>query len=187
MNSSPRLWVILAILIVGLGAPFARADSFLYTLSTNYSGINGLPAGSTVSWQFEVPSLLTATTTITSFMSASLGPGLSSCGVLDAQLPIIPAPSPYSGEVITDFQASCNGISSIATFTFGDLNPGVHTARDFSGQIVGTLEIAPVPEPSSLTLFGVGVLGLVGVIRRKLRPDRAVSLRSQHLPYRLRV
>ena len=170
MNSSPRLWVILAILIVGLGAPFARADSFLYTLSTNYSGINGLPAGSTVSWQFEVPSLLTATTTITSFMSASLGPGLASCdGVLDAKLPILPAPNPYSGEVITDFIGSCNGISSIATYIFGDLNPGVHTAREFSGQIVGTLTIASVPEPSSLMLFGSGVLVLVGFIRRKLR------------------
>src|SRR5215471_14890129 len=98
MNSSPRLWVILAILIVGLGAPVARADSFLYTLSTDYSGIDGLPPVSTVSWQFEVPSLLTVTTTITSFMSASLGLGLSGCGgVLDAQLPISP-PSIFSGE-----------------------------------------------------------------------------------------
>ena len=170
MNSSPRLWVILAILIVGLGAPAARADSFLYTLSTDYSGINGLPTGSTVSWQFEVPSLLTATTTITSFMSASLGPGLSSCGgVLDVILPILPAQSPYSGEVTTDFIGSCNGINSVTTYTFGDLNPGVHTARELSGQQIGTLAIASVPEPSSLMLFGSGVLGLVGVIRRKLR------------------
>ena len=170
MNSSPRLWVILAILICLLVPTIASADPVLYTLSTDYSGIDGLPVGSTVSWQFEVPSLLTATTTITSFMSASLGSGLSGCGgVLDAQLPIIPAPNPYSGEVITDFQASCNGISDVVTYTFGDLNPGVHTARDFSGQIVGTLTIASVPEPSSLMLFGSGVLGLVGVIRRKLR------------------
>jgi hypothetical protein len=170
MNSSPRLWVILAILICLLVPTIASADSFLYTLSTDYSGIDGLPVGSTVSWQFEVPSLLTATTTITSFMSASLGPGLSSCGgVLDAILFPSGAPSPYSGEVITDFIGSCNGISDVVTYTFGDLNPGVHTARDFPGQIVGTLTIASVPEPSSLMLFGSGVLGLVGVIRRKLR------------------
>jgi len=168
MNSSPRLWVVLAILIVGLGAPVAHADSFLYTLSTDYSAITGL-AGSTVSWQFEVPSLLTTTTTITSFMSASLGPGFSNCSVLDAKLPILPAPMPFSGEVITDFIGPCNGINSIATYTNGDLNPGVHTARDVSTQIVGTLAITSAPEPSSLMLFGSGVLGLVGVIRRKLR------------------
>jgi len=72
-------------------------------------------------------------------------------------------------QVITDFRASCNGISSVVTYTFGDPNPGVHTARDFSGQIVGTLTIASVPEPSSLMLFGSGVLGLAVVIRRKLR------------------
>ena len=167
MRPSPRLWIVLALIIVGIGAPVARAD-YIYTLSTDYSGINGLPAGSTVSWQFEVPSLLTTTTTITSFMSASLGSGFSNCGVLDARLPILPAPMPFSGEVITDFIGPCNGINSIATYTNGDLNPGVHTARDVSTQIVGTLAIASTPEPSSLMLFGSG-LALVGVIRRKLR------------------
>ena len=171
MNPSPRLLIpilfISSVLVLGL-ASSAKADSFIYTLSTDYSGINGLPAGSTVSWQFEVPSLLTTTTTITSFMSASLGPGFSNCGVLDAKLPILPAPMPFSGEVITDFIGPCNGINSIATYTNGDLNPGVHTARDVSTQIVGTLAITSAPEPSSLMLFGSGVLGLVGVIRRKV-------------------
>jgi len=51
----------------------ASAAPILYTLSTDYSGIKRLPPGSTVSWQFEVPSILSAPTTITSFMSASLG------------------------------------------------------------------------------------------------------------------
>ena len=44
----------------------------------DYKGIKGLPSGGTVSWQFVVPSILTTPTTITSFLSASLGPGLSS-------------------------------------------------------------------------------------------------------------
>jgi hypothetical protein len=169
MHPSRRLWIFLAVLIVGIGTPVARADSYLYTLSTDYSGFNGLPSGSTVSWQFEVPSLLTATTTITSFMSASLGPGLSSCGgVLDAQLPILPAPSPFSGEVITDFIGSCNGINGVESYTFGDLNPGVHTARDFSGQIVGTLAIASTPEPSSLLLLAGGLTSLLGLRRKRI-------------------
>ena len=170
MRPSPRLWIVLALVIVGIGAPVARAD-YIYTLSTDYSGINGLPAGSTVSWQFEVPSLLTATTTITSFSSASLGPGLSGCGgVLDAKLPILPAPTPYSGAVITQFETSCNGINGVGTFTFGDLNPGfVHTARAFSGQIVGTLAIFSTPEPSSMLLLAGGLTGLLGLRRRIVR------------------
>ena len=107
-------------------------------------------------------------------MSASLGPGLSSCGgVLDATLSNF-APSPYSSYATTDFTGSCNGISSVTEYAFGNLNPRVHIARDSSGKEIGTLAIVATPEPSSLMLFGSGVLGLVGVIRRKCGPNRAV-------------
>jgi len=35
-----------------------------------------------------------------------------------------------------------------------------------------SISIIPVPEPSSLILFGTGALGLFGPIRRKLLPHR---------------
>ena len=143
----------------------ASAEPILYTLSTDYTGIKGLPAGSTVSWQFEVPSILTTPTTITSFISASLGSGLSTCGgVLDAQLPF-PAPSPYTSYVITDFKGSCfGGINGAAAFFNGDLlNPGfVHIAHQFStGEKIGALTIAAVPEPTTIAMFGAGLLGIL--------------------------
>jgi len=105
----PRSFAVVLFAMCFLVPTIASAAPILYTLSTDYSGINGLPSGSTVSWQFEVPSILTVPTKITSFISASLGPGLSSCGgVRDAQLPF-PAPSPYTSYVITDFTGSCFG------------------------------------------------------------------------------
>ena len=80
----------LVVLVVGLWLflpNLVRADE-VYTLSVDYSSVLGI-ANSTVQWQFEVPSILTTPTTITSFLSASLGSGLSGCGgVSDAQIPL---------------------------------------------------------------------------------------------------
>jgi len=54
------------------------------------------------------------------------------------------------------------GTSSFApTFT-----PGVYTGVDGDDDTV-TVTITPTPEPSSLALFGTGMLGLVGMIRRR--------------------
>jgi hypothetical protein len=126
-----------------------------------------------VSWQFEVPSLLTVPTTITSFISASLGPGLSSCGgVLDAQVHPFDAPNPYSSYVITDFTGSCfGGKTGAEAFFCGDLlNQGSFTSLISSpSQIIGTLTIASAPEPTSFMLLGPGVFAILGATLRRKR------------------
>jgi hypothetical protein len=72
-----------------------------------------------------------------------------------------------------------NDIGPEAFFTYsgtlGDsdfaptFTPGAYTASDEDVPTdTVTFTITPTPEPSSLALFGTGMLGLVGMIRRKL-------------------
>ncbi|MDR3700362.1 MAG: hypothetical protein P4L56_12040 [Candidatus Sulfopaludibacter sp.] len=60
--------------------PTVSKAAVLYALSVDYSNINGNPAGSTLNWVFETPSILTTETTVTSFLSSSIGSGFSSFG-----------------------------------------------------------------------------------------------------------
>jgi hypothetical protein len=150
----------------------ASASPFLYTLSTDYSGIGNNVPGSTVDWQFVVPSILTSPTTITNFVYASLGPGFSSCGtVQDAQLPL-PDFGGYTALVITDFTIVCNGFSGAGANSFQALtSPGVYDLYGrATGAFLGTLTISAVPEPTSLSMLGVGLLGVLGVGRRGKMP-----------------
>jgi hypothetical protein len=65
----------------------SNADAILYRLSVDYSGLEGLPAGSTLNWSLEVPSIISTYTDVTTILNSALGVGFGNCGaVTNAQV-----------------------------------------------------------------------------------------------------
>jgi hypothetical protein len=163
---SPRLVVLMIVLCLSL--PFlAQANGILYTFSTDlYGGGNPQPPppGSTIYWQFEVPSILTTPTTIASFISASLGPGFGDCTIGSVQLPLPGAFPGFSGNLVTNFVSPCGGFDGAnANFVLPITSLGVFDdISRFNGKVRGTLTISAAPEPSAIFLLGTGLLTLVG-------------------------
>lgn len=183
----------LVVLVVGLCLFFpnlVRADE-LYTLSVDYSGIGLNGPNSTVQWQFVVPSILTTPTTITSFLSASLGSGFSGCTISNVQIPL---PSPFAGFssfALTNFVSPCgqgNQFSGTGTLFVQSLtSAGVYNAFAHNGNVlIGTLTITTVPEPSTMLLLGAGLLALGGLLSFKSRSSwRRSALHSTAVPARV--
>jgi hypothetical protein len=51
----------------------------------------------------------------------------------------------------------------------GDIEAGGTVTDTYSASVIVTQNVSPTPEPGTLILFGSGLLGLVGVLRRKAR------------------
>jgi hypothetical protein len=193
-----RLRLLILMIVLCLSSPvLAKADGILYTFSADYHNNGGTipePPGSTVEWQFEVPSLLTTTTTITSFISASLGSGFSGCGgVSDVQLPLPGGHPGFSGQLITDFVSSCGPGNQFDGAGANFLEPitslGVfEVVSTHNGAVLGNLTISAisaVPEPSVIFLLGTGLLALLGFSLLKSRYSWNSSvLRFRTLPAR---
>jgi hypothetical protein len=169
-----RLRLLILMIVLCLSSPvLAKADGILYTFSADYHNNGGTipePPGSTVEWQFEVSSILTTPTTITNFISASVGAGFSACSIKDAQLPLPSVAQGFSSLIITDFVSPCgpgdNFDGAGANFLEPITSLGVfEVVSTHNGAVLGTLaisSISAVPEPSVIFLLGRGLLALLG-------------------------
>ena len=123
------------------GGTFAAGGTFVI----NGNGSNGVPNGVIFSGTFGGPVTWTANTT-----------GMQ--GVVSYTLS-----GALSGTLSNGYQTIGDIHTSTASFTFTGSHKGY-----FKGTIGSSDTTVVVPEPGTLSLFGTGLLGLAGLVRRKL-------------------
>jgi len=145
-------------LIAALWAFFpavSNANAVLYTVSADYSGLEGLGAQSTVNWSFEVPSIISAFTNVTTILNSALGPGFGNCGAV-TNSDVSPnslsgvsgpgLPGSFAGYTTAEWATLCgpgNIFGGAAQFYYQPLTQfGTYAAYDHLGDLLGTLTIA---------------------------------------------
>ncbi len=122
----------------------SRADT-VYTLSVDFSGIGVSGPGSSLSFQFTTPTLVTNSTTITNLTRSSLGSAFAGCVISNVQLPLPPTGTQFASLVMVNFAAPCTPLKfpGAAMYFSQPLNsPGVYSAFSRNGNVlIGSLTI----------------------------------------------
>lgn len=136
----------------------SNAGAILYSASVDYSGLEGLGAGSTLTYSFEVPSIISASTNVTTILNSALGAGFGNCGAVTSSQ-ISPTsltgisggglPGPFVSYTSADWATPCgpgniyDGAGQFYRVPLTSL--GVYTAYNrplCGGVAIGTLTIA---------------------------------------------
>ena len=137
---------------------FAGGGAFTYAFGS----------GGTVDIYGEIPSLsITGSSLLfsASFLSGGIFTGAGTVGSFIGQLDL---GSIFLNPTLGTYNYTDGSTNEISI----SLNPGCGTGGSCNGSIFNsatTLQASAVPEPSSLFLLGIGLSGLAGMIRRKLR------------------
>lgn len=157
----------------------SNADA-IYTLDLDFSSTPGsLAAGSIVDVQFSVPSILTTDTTISSFLSDSVGGSFTGCTISSVSIPSTEAISgTFVASALVNFASNCSTIpgdvgeisGALGFFQQSITSPGVYSAYYLPSNplVIGTLTIG-TPEPGAALLAGIGLICLLSGARIRWR------------------